>query len=111
MTGDVFDVAPADATAEVVPVEFQVLLLERTRAPEKRRAEAPVSDRTRPLPFDGNEQHAGELGAHGRTLPLHVTGAVERDRAHERRLDGLPRRIDGQGLELDPELGKIRPGA
>lgn len=108
VSGDGLHVAPADTAAELVPIEPEISFLVGARTPKKRLADTPFGDGARALAFHGNEEHAPELGPHRRILPFDVAHAPERDRAHERRLDGTPARVERQRLELDTERREVR---
>src|SRR5690606_22546994 len=102
--------AAPDEPRELLPVEAQCLELFVVRAPEQRRAEAPIAGGNARIAFDGNPEHTRELAAHPRRFPLDVADLRERNRADERRFDRASSAIHGNGLELDRQALEVRRG-
>src|SRR5690606_887124 len=76
---DALEPAAPDEPRELLPVEAQCLELFVVRAPEQRRAEAPIAGGNARIAFDGNPEHTRELAAHPRRFPLDVADLRERN--------------------------------
>src|SRR5262245_57822344 len=103
-----FDVAVADGAGELLPIEAERLLLLRRRAPQHRRADAPLGERFFAHALDRDPQHARELAAHARFGPARLAQFTQRHRAHEGALERVAGGIDRQRFELDAEAYEVR---